>query len=97
MIKLAVILLSLTFPLWAQQENDDTAKVENLDSMVQEYRIEKPGTITFTVGARIKGKVEKPQVMIFLPKEKAHYQEITLERTFEQDLLEPLPFMPMVK
>ncbi len=97
MIKLAMIFLSLTFPLWAQQEKDDTAKVENMDSMVQEYRIEKPGTITFTVGARIKGKVEKPQVMIFLPKEKAHYQEITLERTFEQDLLEPLPFMPMVK
>jgi hypothetical protein len=64
---------------------------------VQEYRIEKPGTITFTVGAKIKGKVEKPQVVIFLPKDRTHYQEITLERNFREDLLEPLPFVPLVK
>lgn len=97
MKKLVMILFSLTFPVWAEQENKDTADVESTDSTVQEYRIEKPGTITFTVGARIKGKVEKPQVMIFLPKEKPDYQEITLERTFKQDLMEPLPFVPLVK
>lgn len=94
---LMMMFFSLTFPVWAEKENKDTVDMENPDTTVQEYRIEKPGTITFTVGARIKGKVEKPQVMIFLPKEKVHYQEITLERSFKQDLLEPLPFVPMVK
>jgi hypothetical protein len=92
-----VFLLSLAFQVWAEQENSDTAGVENPDSTVQEYRIEKPGTITFTVGAKIKGKVEKPQVVIFLPKDRTHYQEITLERNFREDLLEPLPFVPLVK
>ena len=82
---------------WAEQENSDTAGVENPDSTVQEYRIEKPWTITFTVGANIKGKVEKPQVVIFLPKDRTHYQEITLERNFREDLLEPLPFVSLVK
>lgn len=96
-ILMMMMFFSLTFPVWAEKENKDTVDMENPDTTVQEYRIEKPGTITFTVGARIKGKVEKPQVMIFLPKEKVHYQEITLERTFKQDLLEPLPFVPMVK
>lgn len=91
-----IMVLSLTFSVWAE-ENKDTLEMENQDSTVKEYRIEKPGTITFTVGATIKGKVEKPQVMIFLPKERVHYKEITLERSFGQDLLEPLPFVPMVK
>ncbi len=96
-LMLLLLLLSLPFSMWAEQEYKDTTDNENPDSTMQGYRIEKPGTITFTVGARIKGKVEKPQVMIFLPKERIHYQEITLERSFKQDLLEPLPFVPLVK
>jgi hypothetical protein len=60
----------------------------------QGYRIEKPGTITFTVGVKIKGKVEKPQVMIFLPKEKPVYKEITIAHSFYDDIMEPLPFEP---
>jgi len=93
---MVIVLLSLTFFVWAE-ENKNTLEMEIPDSTVKEYRIEKPGTITFTVGAMIKGKVEKPQVMIFLPKERVYYQEITLERSFQQDLLEPLPFIPLVK
>lgn len=91
-----IMVLLLTFTVWAE-ENKDTLEMENQDSTVKEYQIEKPGTITFTVGAKIKGKVEKPQVMIFLTKERVHYKEITLDRSFQQDLLEPLPFVPMVK
>ena len=45
-MKKSVVLmfLSLTFPVWAEQENKDTLEMENPDSMVKEYRIEKPGT-----------------------------------------------------
>ena len=63
----------------------------------QGYRIEQPGTITFTVGVKIKGKVEKPQVMIFLPKEKTVYREIKFERSFLEDLADPLPFTPIIE
>lgn len=94
---LMMFILSLTFLVWADEEKGNTTGNEISDSTMQEYKIEKPGTITFTVGARIKGKVEKPQVMIFLPKERVHYQEITLERTFKEDLFEPLPFVPLVE
>jgi hypothetical protein len=68
--------------------------VDNSTKEGQGYRIEKPGTITFTVGVKIKGKVEKPQVMIFLPKEKPVYKEITLTRSFYGDIMEALPFDP---
>lgn len=61
----------------------------------QVYKIEKPGTITFTVGVKIKGKVEKPQVMIFLPKEKSIYKEHALDRSFSSELSAPLDFTPV--
>jgi hypothetical protein len=61
------------------------------------YRIDKPGTITFTVGIKIKGRVEKPQVMIFLPKEKPVYNKTTFSYSFMEDLMKPLPFAPIEK
>ncbi len=61
----------------------------------QGYRIDQPGTITFTVGVKISGKVEKPQVMILLPKEKSLYREEVLTRSFEEELSQPLPFKPV--
>jgi hypothetical protein len=61
------------------------------DSDDQGYRIDKPGTITFTVGVKIKGKVQKPQVVIFLPREKPVYKEISITHSFYEDIMEPLP------
>ena len=61
------------------------------------YRIDQPGTITFTVGMVIKGKIEKPQVMIFLPKEKTFYREQKFSHSFNDDLAEPLPFAPILE
>ena len=61
------------------------------------YRIDQPGTITFTVGVKIKGKVEKPQVVIFLPKEKPLYRKLQFDRSFKEDLMDPLPFTPVVE
>jgi hypothetical protein len=74
---------------------DTTASVES--GGTQAYKIEKPGTITFTVGVKIKGKVEKPQVMIFLPKEKPVYKEHALDRSFSAELAEPLDFSPIIE
>jgi hypothetical protein len=75
--------------------------VEEIDSVAGEtqdgYMIEQPGIITFTEGAKIKGKVDKPQVLIFLPKEKSFYKEVQLQRSFINDLLEPLPFIPIIE
>ena len=61
------------------------------------YKIEKPGTITFTVGVVIKGKVEKPQVVIFLPKEKPDYEPFIFNQSFKEDLMKPLPLRPMAE
>ncbi len=72
-------------------ELSDTAGVSE-----QGYRIEKPGTITFTVGVKISGKVEKPQVMIFLPKEKTLYREEIPDRSFTDELSQPLPYTPLI-
>jgi hypothetical protein len=73
-------------------------KPQGQDSTEQAgYRIEQPGTITFTVGMVIKGKIEKPQVMIFLPKEKTMYREQKFSHSFAEDLGEPLPFTPILE
>ena len=68
------------------------------DSVAQAgYRIDQPGTITFTVGMVIKGRIEKPQVMIFLPKEKTSFRELSFTHSFKNALSEPLPFSPLVE
>jgi len=61
------------------------------------YRMDKPGTITFTVGITVKGKVEKPQVIIFLPKEKPVYRTTSVSMSFLQDIMKPIPFVPVVQ
>jgi hypothetical protein len=63
----------------------------------QGYHIDKPGTITFTVGVKIKGKVEKPQVVIFMPKEKPYYRDSAITYSFIANIMEPLPLKPVEK
>jgi hypothetical protein len=61
------------------------------------FRIDQPGTITFTVGMVIKGKIEKPQVIIFLPKEKTYYRDLKFTHSFADEIITPLPFSPVVE
>lgn len=60
------------------------------------YTIEEPGTITFKVGLKIKGKVAKPQVVIFLPKEETVQRDMSFRRSFTKNIMEPLPFVPVM-
>jgi len=62
-----------------------------------DYVVEQPGTITFKHGIVIVGKVEKPQVLIFLPKEKSYYRDIAFARSFAEDIAQPLPFDPIIE
>lgn len=77
-----------------------SAVIAQTDTGVKEekgYTIDRPGTITFRVGLRIKGKVAKPQVVIFLPKEKSVHRQVTFGRSFVKDIMRPLPFVPIVE
>lgn len=74
----------------------DTVKT-NSQKEKNDYLIEQPGTITFTVGVKILGKVEKPQVVIFLSKEKTTYRDISLFYSFENNIEKSLPFVPITK
>jgi hypothetical protein len=87
-IILALMLFLATGSGYAQEEQE-TGPNEPA------YRIDEPGTITFTVGVKIKGKVEKPQVVIFLPKERPQYRDISLEHSFREEITKPLPFTPI--
>ena len=88
----------LLYVVWALFALHSQAAAQNdTQKDDQGYRIDKPGTITFTVGVKIKGKVEKPQVMIFLPKEKPFYRDIAITHSFLSDLMEPLPLKPEEK
>ncbi|MBD3344843.1 MAG: hypothetical protein GF401_07250 [Chitinivibrionales bacterium] len=89
-----IYLFALAFLLFGIF-NPGSAQEEERSRSETGYRIDAPGTITFTVGVKIKGKVEKPQVVIFLPKEKPHYREVDFERSFKKELMESLPFEPV--
>jgi|WetSurMetagenome_2_1015567.scaffolds.fasta_scaffold00479_15 hypothetical protein len=58
------------------------------------HKVDKPGTITFTEGLSVKSKVEKPQMMIFLYKEKPVYRKEEASMSFLRDIMKPLPFTP---
>jgi hypothetical protein len=85
-IRSLIAILSVMLALPSSAPCQDNTKKDD-----QGYRIDKPGTITFTVGVKIKGKVEKPQVVIFLPKEKPYYRETEITHSFLNDIMEPLP------
>jgi hypothetical protein len=86
--------LILFLPVCTHAKDADTSVAATVGTG---YRIDKPGTITFTIGVKIKGKVEKPQVMIFLPKEKPVYKKATFSHSFSEDIVRPLPFDPVEK
>ncbi len=65
---------------------DTAAKSDDRQSFV----LRRPGEITFTTGAVIEGKIEKPQVMIILPKEKIQADSIIFDQSFRAQMLEPL-------
>ena len=52
--------------------------------------LRRPGEITFTVGAIIEGKVEKPQVIIIFPKERSKTDSIYFDHSFRNEMLKPL-------
>jgi hypothetical protein len=87
------IIFCTVISLFAQT---NAAKTPRQNAESEGYRIEQPGTITFTQGITIKGKVEKPQVMIFLPKEKTLFKEITFNRSFRDAIALPPVFDPII-
>ena len=96
-VRIAVVAVAVA-ARWADPEglsSEQQKKTSWAAAAGPTYRIDKPGTITFTVGVKIKGKVEKPQVMIFLPKERPFYEKATFSHSFSEDLMKPLPFSPL--
>jgi hypothetical protein len=91
-VRSSIFVLSVLLVLPSPAPGQDNAKKDDPG-----YHIDKPGTITFTVGVKIKGKVEKPQVVIFLPKEKPYYRETEITHSFLNDIMEPLPLKPEEK
>jgi hypothetical protein len=81
----------------AQDSTSATDSKQPMASIESEFSVEQPGSITFKTGVVIVGNVEKPQVMIFLPKEKSYYRQVRLSRSFEKDAAEPMLFEPVVE
>jgi len=83
------LILAAALMAPARAQNDE------VDDLAEKgYKIDKPGTITFTVGVKIVGKVERPQVVIFLPKERSLFRPIVYSRSFSEEIMTPLEFHP---
>jgi len=95
-ICLALLMIMLATPVFPADPDGKTAPVKNKAEDTG-YRIDSPGTITFTVGVKIRGKVEKPQVVIFLPKERSYYREMDFSYSYENEITKPLPFTPIIE
>jgi len=62
------------------------------DKSEDEYVIRRPGEITFMTGIVIEGRVEKPQVMLVLTKEKIKLEPISFRNTFLKNITNPLRY-----
>ncbi|OGS37574.1 MAG: hypothetical protein A2293_00195 [Elusimicrobia bacterium RIFOXYB2_FULL_49_7] len=58
----------------------------------ENYVIRKPGEITFTTGIVIEGRVEKPQVMLILTKERIRLDPVLFRRSFLKDITRSLQY-----
>lgn len=86
-----LIVISLCVSIALAQDSDQGS---NNDEDI-EYEVEQLGTITFTVGMKIKGKLEKPQVVIFLPKGNSQFRKMDFSYSFKKDIYKPLPLNPV--
>ena len=89
-LSVLLVLSCMANTIRAQKQSDVQSGSE------KGYTIEEPGTITFKVGLKIKGKVAKPQVVIFLPKEETIQRDMSFERSFTDNIMESLPFVPIM-
>lgn len=94
-LKFLIILFTIVILPVLANDSTSVSQVERIEGTG--YRIDVPGTITFTIGVKIKGKAEKPQVVIFLPKEKSFYRDLGFTYSFEKELSKPLPFVPIIE
>jgi pyruvate/2-oxoglutarate dehydrogenase complex dihydrolipoamide acyltransferase (E2) component len=58
----------------------------------EEYVIRRPGEITFEQGIIIEGRVEKPQLMLVLTKEKIKLEPVTFEKSFLTHITLPMRY-----
>ena len=58
----------------------------------EEFIIKKPGEITFTSGIVIEGRVEKPQVMLVLTKERIKVEPVLFQQSFLKNITDPLRY-----
>jgi hypothetical protein len=89
-----LFLVLFTASIAFSQDSDQKITSDEDDEDIQ-YEVEQLGTITFTVGVKIKGKFEKPQVIIFLPKGKSQFREMDFSYSFKKDIYKSLPFKPI--
>jgi hypothetical protein len=77
-----ILLISTTMNVSAQSkpspQNDD------------DFVIKRPGEITFTSGIVIEGRVEKPQVLLIMTKEKTKLPELKLKASMLRFIEEPV-------
>ncbi|MBL8026755.1 MAG: hypothetical protein JNL74_10115 [Fibrobacteres bacterium] len=65
-------------------------KSASANSAEDEAVIKKPGEITFTSGIVIEGRVEKPQVLLIMSKEKTKLPELKLNASMIKFIEEPV-------
>jgi len=78
-------LLFLSSLLWGQTTNKNEVAADPND-----FVIKKPGEITFTSGIIIEGRVEKPQVLLIMTKEKTKLPALKLNSSMIRFIEEPV-------
>ena len=58
----------------------------------EDFIIKKPGEISFTSGIVIEGRVEKPQVLLVLTKERIKVDPVVFQQSFLKNITDPLRY-----
>lgn len=85
-----ILLLVLVLIFLAQAQSADGGANDGRNE--DDYVVKKPGEITFTTGIVIEGRVEKPQVILILTKEKVKMEPLHFDHSFVKNITEPVRY-----
>jgi len=90
--KVLLLIICLTCRIAAQINVPAKGKSQEIEPKDDDFIIKKPGEITFTSGIVIEGRVEKPQVMLVLTKEKIKSDPSSYKQSFLKNITDPLRY-----
>jgi len=89
-LRTVIIGIWIVLPVWGSSRiTSDTVRVET-DTVKKAPQVDEKDVKLFIDKIEIEGKLERPQVMLFLPSRTPEIDDIRIERSFMKEIFRPV-------